>query len=123
MKQASISILSAENKALLESMLIDYYPLHNSKADEIAFSTNGRRTREFEIKFMSDGSYRFGTRFLGYKRVMEKYTGAIEKIKDPDGRRYGFRSVVYDKAGLNALLEKLLTEGFNSDPKIELIQK
>lgn len=101
--------------------MVDYYPLHNSKADELAFASDNHRKREFEIKFMSDGSYRFSTRFLGYKHVMEKHTGSIEKIKDPDGRRYGFRSVVYDRAELNALVEELLTEGFDSDPKIELI--
>ena len=121
MKQARTDVLSAKNKALLEDMMIDFYPLNNSKVDELAFASNNHRTREFEIKFMSDGSYRFTTRFLGYKHVMERYAGSVEKIKDPDGRRYGFKAYVYDEKELNDLVYKMLTEGFDPQPKIELI--
>ena len=121
MKQANKGVLSADNIKLLDEMLIDYYPLHNSKADELAFASNNRRTREFEIKFMNDGSYRFTTRSLGYKRVMEKYFGLTEKIKDADGRRYGFKIFVEDEKTLNDLVEKMLKEGYDPDPKIELI--
>ncbi len=121
MKQANKDVLSAENIKLLDSMMIDYYLLHNSKADELAFASDNHRRREFEIKFMSDGSYRFTTRFLGYKRVMEQYVGSVEKIKDPDGRRYGFKSFVYDEEKLNDLINKMLKEGYDKNPKIELI--
>ena len=121
MKQANKNILSEDNIKLLDKMSIDCYPLHNSKADELAFASNSHRTREFEIKFMSNGSYRLTTRFLGYRYIMEKYTGSVERIKDPDGRRYGFKSFVYDVEKLNDLVNKMLKEGYEPNPRIELI--
>ena len=121
MRRAVPSILSAENRALLDEMIIDCYVLHTSKANELAFASNNHKTREFEIKFMSDDSYRISTRFLGYKRVMERYAGSIETVKDPDGRRYSFRSFVYDEESLNSLLGKMLKEGYDPQPKIKLI--
>ena len=121
MRKASIDILSKENKSLLEEIGIDYYVLHNSKANELAFASNNHRNREFEIKYMSDGSYRVTTRFLGYKRIMEQYIGMGEKINDPDGRRYGFKVFVYDKVKLNDLINMMLKKGYDPDPKIELI--
>ncbi len=122
MKQANIKILSDENKRLLDSHLIDCYTLNNSKANELAFVSNNHRSREFEVKFMTDGSYRLSTRYLGYKTVMESFApGFVEKIKDPDGRRYSFRVHVRDEEELNELIGKLLKEGYDGNPKIELI--
>ena len=121
MRKANTDILSSENIDLLDSMMIDCYPLHNSKADELAFASNNHRTREFEIKFMNDGSYRFTTRFLGYRKVMEQYTGTVEKIKDPDGRRYSFKTFVQGENRLNDLIGRMLIEGFDPNPRTELI--
>ena len=121
MRKASTDILSAENRILLEEMSIDYYVLHNSKANELAFASDSHRNREFEVKFMSDCSYRITTRFLGYKRVMEKYTGMIEKIKDQDGRRYSFKTFVFDEEILNDLIIMMLKEGYDPNPKTETI--
>ena len=52
---------------------------------------------------------------------MERYAGSIETVKDPDGRRYSFRSFVYDEESLNSLLGKMLKEGYDPQPKIKLI--
>ena len=122
MKQANIKILSDENKRLLDSHLIDCYTLNNSKANELAFASNNHRSREFEVKFMADGSYRLSTRYLGYKTVMESFApGFVEKIKDPDGRRYSFRVSVYDDTELNELIYKMLLEGYDPRPKTESV--
>lgn len=52
---------------------------------------------------------------------MKQCTGSVEKIKDPNGRRYGFKSFVYDEKTLNDLVNRMLREGYEPNPKIELV--
>ena len=70
MINARIEILSKEVLSKCKSKGIEVYTLKKSKANTIAFTSNYRRRREFEITFLKDSKYRISTRFLGYKKAM-----------------------------------------------------
>ncbi|MBR4461036.1 MAG: hypothetical protein IKS51_00410 [Erysipelotrichaceae bacterium] len=120
MIEANSSFISEDNKELLDKLGISYEPLHNSKKNKLAFTTDNHRKREFEIKFMSDGTYRIGTRYLGYRGVMSKADKPVTKRKDPDGRRYSFYITVCENE-LNTILMVMLLNGFDPIPKTESI--
>ena len=120
MKEAELNIISAKNKELLDGLGISYYRLQNSKSNTIAFTSCAGKTREFELEFMSDGTYRIGTKFLGYRAVMEKEGNAIKK-KDPDQQRYLFRICLDNEDEVNELIAKMLKEGYSTNPKCEYI--
>lgn len=121
MIKASTSILKENTKSLLDKMMISYEPLKNSKQNELAFTTCNHKTREFEIKYMANGTYRVCTRFVGYRDVMKKCGLNIVKGKDPDGRRASFYVVLVDVNSVNELVLSMVKNGYSNNPKVELI--
>jgi len=121
MKQASTTILSKKNIALLDKLGIEYAPLHNSKKNELAFTSCNHSKREFEVRYMANGTFRIGTRFLGYVGVLNKQRNQVVKKKDPDQRRYSFYVTLYTEEEVNKVISEMLMYGYDSNPKIENI--
>lgn len=121
MIEASIDILDRSIIKKCDSLAIIVKTLNNSKRNTIAFNRNYRRRREFEIKCMKNGIYHVSTRFIGYKNVMKKYSGSVLKKEDPDGRRYSFTVALFNEKELNELIGNMLEDGYDPDPKVELI--
>ncbi len=119
--EANTKILSKDVVAKLDSLCIAYYALKKSKSNELAFTSNNKKNREFEIKFLNDGTYKVSTRYLGYKKIMDSTIGFTQKTKDPDQRRYSFSVIVDSKEGLNCMLLEMLNKGYDINPKVELI--
>ena len=103
------------NNAVMEkckSKNIEARVLKNSKANCIAFCSNNRKRREFEITFLKDGIYRISTRFTGYMKVLMKERSLIEDV-DPDGRRKKYNVTLDTEVAVNKLILEMLDTGFS----------
>ena len=123
-RTATAEILSREVREECATRGISYHTLHNSKANELAFTTlAGRKTvREFEIIFLKGPVFRISTRFLGYKDVMIRKGYNISLTNDLEGNRKIFAVELSDISAVNHLLIEMLNEGFTSNPETELIE-
>ena len=95
---------------------IEVYTLKKSKANTIAFTSNYRRRREFEITLLKDSKYRISTRFLGYKKAMMERSNSVFEDNDPDGRRKRFNVDLHDEATVNRMIWNMLEHGFSELP-------
>lgn len=116
MINARMEILSNEVLSKCKSKGIEVYTLKKSKANTIAFTTNYRRRREFEITFLRDSKYRISTRFLGYKKAMMERSNSVFEDNDPDGRRKRFNVDLHDEATVNRMIWNMLEHGFSELP-------
>ena len=116
MINARIEILSEEVLSKCKSKGIEVYTLKKSKANTIAFTSNYRRRREFEITFLKDSKYRISTRFLGYKKAMLEIEHSVFEDNDPDGRRKRFNVDLYDEGAVNRMIWNMLEHGFSELP-------
>ena len=116
---ANMEILTKEVLDKCTSRNVEAYTLKNSKANTIAFSTNNRRRREFEITFLKDACYRVSTRFLGYKSVMAKGDEEFFVDNDPDGRRKKFNVNLDTVGAVNKLILDMLENGFSETPDVQ----
>ena len=119
MINARMEILSDEalNKCIANG--IEVYTLKRSKANTIAFSTNYRRRREFEVTFLKDSKYRISTRFLGYKEAIKESYPNVFEDNDPDGRRKRFNVNLPDEEAVNQMILNMLEKGFSEMPTIQ----
>lgn len=111
------------NNAVMEkckSKNIEARVLKNSKANCIAFCSNNRKRREFEITFLKDGIYRISTRFTGYMKVLMKERSFIEDV-DPDGRRKKYNVTLDTEVAVNKLILEMLDTGFSVDPEVHYV--
>ena len=118
MTEAKISIVSKEVLNKCKARNIEVYTLEKSKANTIAFSSNNRRRREFEITFLKDAEYRVSTRFQGYKTIMEKSDGNCFVDHDPDGRRMRANVNLDTVGAVNRLVSDMLEYGFSEVPVV-----
>lgn len=116
MINAQMGILSKEVLIKCKEKGIEVYPLKKSKANTIAFSTNNRRRREFEITFLKDYKYRISTRFTGYKKAMLESGYSVFEDNDPDGRRKRYNVNLSDEAAVNRMILDMLEYGFSDTP-------
>ena len=121
MIQANSNILDDRVKSKCADLGIDIYPLKNSKANTLAFSTNNHRRREFEITFLTDEKYRISTRFLGYRSVFDQASLVYICSDDPDGRRKSYSVETDDRDLLNVLILKMIMSGYEKNPRVELV--
>ena len=119
MINARIEILSKEVLSKCKSKGIEVYTLKKSKANTIAFTTNYRRRREFEITFLKDSKYRISTRFLGYKKAMMERSNSVFEDNDPDGRRKRFNVDLYDEGAVNRMIWNMLEHGYSEIPDVQ----
>ena len=118
MTEAKISIVNKEVLNKCKARNIEVYTLENSKAYTIAFSSNNRRRREFEITFLKDAEYRVSTRFQGYKTIMEKSDGNCFVDHDPDERRIRANVNLDTMGAVNRLVSDMLEYGFSGIPVV-----
>ena len=119
MVNARMEILSNEALSKCKAKGIEVYILKNSKANTIAFSTNDRKRREFEVTFFKDSKYRVSTRFLGYKKAMMESGVRVFEDNDPDGRRIRFNANLLDEETLNMVIANMLDSGFSEKPNVQ----
>ena len=111
-----MGILSKEVLNKCKEKGIEVYTLNKSKANTIAFSTNNRRRREFEITFLKDLKYRISTRFVGYKKAMVESGNSVFEDNDPDGRRKRFNVTLTNEVAVNRMIKDMLEYGFSDTP-------
>jgi len=119
MINARMEILSEEVLSKCKAKGIEVYVLKKSKANTIAFSTNCRRRREFEITFLKDSKYRISTRFLGYKKVMMESMPHFSVFDVPDEGRIRSNVNLPNKDMVNRLILNMLESGFSEMPTIQ----
>lgn len=119
MIKARMEILTTEVLNKCKDNDIEVYALKRGKANCIAFTSNNRRRREFEITFLKDSKYRISTRFLGYRKVMADSNVNVIVDNDPDGRRIRYSVYLCDEDAVNRMLLNMLAYGFSQDPVIE----
>lgn len=118
---ARMEILNNEVLEKCKSKNIEARVLNNSKANCIAFCSNNRKRREFEITFLKDAEYRISTRFTGYMKVLMNENSYIEDV-DPDGRRRKYNVTLDTEMAVNKLILKMLDTGFSVDPEVRYVQ-
>ena len=118
---AKTEILSNEVMNKCKSKGIEAYTLKNSKANCIAFCSNDRKRREFEVTFLKDAKFRISTRFTGYEKVMINEGDRFFIDNDPDGRRKRFNVNLDSAYAVNKLLIKMLDFGFSEDHETQHI--
>ena len=119
MINARMEILNTEVLDICKSKCIEVYALQKSKANCIAFSTNNRKRREFEITFLKDSKYRISTRFLGYKKVMVERSTNFFADDDPDGRRKRFNVSLNNEEAVNDMVLRMMEQGFSENPDVQ----
>ena len=116
---ARLDILNDEVLKNCKDRGIEAYTLKKSMANCIAFSSNNRKRREFELTFLKDDNFKVSTRFTGYKLVMMNEKGRYYEDNDPDGRRKRFNAKLNSEAAVNELILKMLELGFSKEPVIQ----
>ena len=119
MINAKMELLRKDVLIKSRSLGIEAYVLKNSKANCIAFTSDNRKRREFEITFLKESRYRVSTRFVGYKRVMINSGADYFEDNDPDGKRKRFNVNLAAADKLNQLIMNMLTDGFYEMPDVE----